>query len=141
MVKQYEYAVKQGYDKDFTTWKRENASAGATRLTIENKIDERKQLSKIAGQLHFAEGKDVSQFKDYLNSKAYRSVKINAPDDPIEAQIYQKEHLKNFYESLFVAHGAKSIKPVSFNAETGVASWSVTWPDGTTEVISRALND
>jgi hypothetical protein len=141
MVKQYEYAVKQGYDKDFTTWKRENASAGATRLTIENKIDERKQLSKIAGQLHFAEGKDTAQVKDYVNSKAFRSIMLDAPDDPVEAGIYKVEQIGKFYESLFTSYGAKSVDALSFDHKSNRASWRVTWQDGTTEVITRALNN
>ena len=137
VVRTYEYAKNQGFEGTIEDWVMKKAREGATRITLEGKIDEKKALAGIEGQLYFKSGKDQQDIKKYVDSRAFRMDMVNAPDalDEDKAKMYViHKRYTSTLESM-----AKSVEPVDIDWKAKTGTWKVTWNDGTEEVIKRAL--
>ena len=140
-VKDYEYAKSQGYTGSYEQWRTEIAKAGGTNISIDTKTEEMKAKNKLSGQLYFGSGKHLEDLQKAKNSDNFKNKYFQlSTTDPAAATKYAREFAGSFIEEGIIGRGGKikSVKWVDKNK--GIASWTVEWPSGDTETITHALD-
>jgi len=130
--KEYEAAVK---DPRFNKWLLEQKRAGATNISLGEKINERKAMSELEGQLYFNNPKwteDINERVQAFNkgpawrfSKEDRSL---ARSKVIVRAIEDK-----------IAAGNGTIKSVIIGKDNRTMIWTVQWPSGDIKIIKQTV--
>ena len=130
--KEYEAAVK---NPRFNKWLLEQKRAGATNISLGEKINERKAMSELEGQLYFNNPKwteDINERVQAFNkgpawrfSKEDRSL---ARSKVIVRAIEDK-----------IAAGNGTIKSVIIGKDNRTMIWTVQWPSGDIKIIKQTV--
>lgn len=115
---------------------KELAKSGATKISLGEKLSEKKALANLQGQLYFKDPDWVDDLSKHMSSKDVRSTTLFA-DDPITAKAEEKI---KFIESKISAGGG-SVQDVKFGDDGKTMIWTIKWPSGDTEVIKYAIRN
>jgi hypothetical protein len=131
--KDYEKAKSEGYDKGFTPWLLDMAKAGA--INLGTKVEEKKTLSELGGQLYFNDPKwteDVhKQTAAFDKDQAWV---IPEKDRPLARS---KVVVKTVEDK--IAAGSGAIQSVTMDKDGKTMVWTVKWPSGDTKTIKQAV--
>ena len=131
--KDYDRAVKDGYTGTFNEWMLEMRKAGATRITLGEKLEEKKAVSELQGQLYFQDPKWVDDVSKYISDKAVRS-RILTSDDPNAERREVGRYIDRKIEA-----GGGTIQSVKWSEDGRTAVWTVQWEDGTVGTVRYAF--
>lgn len=134
--KDYEEAVAGGYEGSFNEWLLQMRRAGATRISLGEKLTEKKAIGELKGQLYFKDPKSSSDLAKYISSEDVQN-KIFASDDP---DLARAEESVKFIEGKITAGGG-TIEDVKLSEDGKTMIWTVKWPSGDTETIERAIRN
>ena len=128
--KEYNQAVKEGYEGNFHEWLRDITALGGG-LSLEEKITEKEAFADIKSKKYFTDPKGVAADVDkYINTEDVQN-KLFALD-PAKRDRETVREKEKFIVSKITAAGGKI---VGSKVEGRTFVWSVKWPDGkTTEV-------
>lgn len=131
--KDYNAAVKDGYKGNFNSWLLEQAKAGA--INLGTKIEEKKAMSELAGQLYFNDPKWV----DDIGKKVSDFEKDQAWLIPEKDRPLAKSRLivKSIEDK--ITAGSGKIQSVVMDEDGKTMVWTVNWPSGDTKVIRQAV--
>jgi len=132
--KDYDEAVKSGYKGGFSTWMLDMAKAGA--INLGTKVEEKKTLSELGGQLYFNDPKwtaDLHKGIEEFKTKDLWNV-LDEKDRPLAIS---KERVK-FVEGK-IAAGSGAIQSVVMDKDGKTMVWTVKWPSGDTKTIRQAV--
>jgi hypothetical protein len=151
-IKDYEYAVKNGFKGNFFEWKTEIAKAGATRLSLGEKLDEVKEKSKLQGQDYFKSTKLAEDINKHLSSKevqdeTYQATmssqskdkKIAAQEGKLSAEKVKLRAKAKFIEDKIAAGGGESTAAWDKDGKSIV--WTIRWPSGDVEKFKYRIRD
>ena len=139
--KDHAAAVASGYKGDIYTWMLEMAKAGA--INLGGKIEEKKALSELEGQLYFNNpkwtediNKHISNFvtKDLWEARDANGKLIEEKDRPL---VIAKERVK--YIEGKIAAGSGAIQSVTMDKDGKTMVWTVKWPSGDVKTIKQAV--
>lgn len=133
-MKDYEGALKGGYKGSFDQWMLDMRKAGATRITLGEKVEEKKAMSELGGQLYFNNPKWTEDLGKHLSSEDVQNVLFRS-DNPKQERA--AETVK-FVEGKIVAGGG-TIQNVKWDTDGRTMVWTVKWPSGDTKVIKQAV--
>lgn len=129
----YELAEEdEGFKKFFFEQKR----AGAPRITIGEKLAERKALGELKGQLYFKDPDWTDDLSRYMSSEDVQN-KIFQAEDP---GMVRAEESVRFIESKISAGGG-NIEDVKLSEDGRTITWTVKWPSGDVETIRHGVRD
>lgn len=138
--KDYEYAVSQGYEGTFQQWLTDIAKAGATKISLGEQVEKKKALGSVEGQLHFTTGeftKDVEKFK---SSEYYKDLQFRASTGDTEAQEQAINAVGNYINNQIEAKGG-TIQKVEWSEDGNTAIWTVQWPGGDVTKVRHRVRD
>lgn len=132
-------------DPDFGEWLiGKYKPSGATRITLGEKIEEKKKMSELSGQLYFNDPKWTTELDKYMASPDVWDKLANVPGKSgspeykaglVKARAKEKA---KFIEDKITAGGGKVVD-AKVDGKTGI--WTVQWPDGSTKEIKYAIYD
>lgn len=132
-----EQFIRSALDKpEIMKGAKELARSGATRISIGEKLAEKKAFADIQGQLYFKDPDWVGDLSKHMSSKAVRSATVLS-DDPGTTKA--KEQVK-FIESKISAGGG-AIQDVKFAEDGKTMIWTIKWPSGDIEEVKHAIRD
>ena len=116
---------------------KELARSGATRISLGEKLEEKKALGELKGQLYFKDPKWVDDLGKYISSEDVQN-KIFQSDKPGLTRAMESV---NFVESKILASGGTN-QEVKFadDAQTTMI-WTVRWPSGDVEYIRSKIRE
>ena len=120
-------------DPELMSAAKELAKSGATRISIGEKMAEKKETIKLSGQEFFGGGKHIAGLQKHLSSEDIQN-KVFMSETP--SQIRSEETAK-YIESEIVGRRGKIIDR---RIENNMMIWTVKWPSGDTEEIKHAVN-
>ena len=120
--KDYDEAVAGGYKGSFNTWMLDMAKAGA--INLGTKVEEKKTMSELEGQLYFNSPKWPDDLGKYLSSEDVQNV-IFQSNTPKQARA---EETVKYIEGKITAGGGQITATKIEKDGTGV--WTVKWPSG-----------
>lgn len=123
-------------DPKLMTAAQELAKSGATRITLGEKVEQKKAFGALEGQLYFKDPKWIDDLSKHMSSKGVRSATLFA-DDPDLAKAEEKVR---FIESKISAGGG-TIQEVKLAEDGKTMIWTVKWPSGDVETIRYAVRD
>lgn len=131
--KDYQAAVKGGYKGDFNGWLLDQAKAGA--INLGTKVEEKKAMSELAGQLYFNDPKwteDINkQTADFDKNQAWL---VPEKDRPLAKS---KVIVKTIEDKISAGSGA--IQNVTMDKDGKTMVWTVKWPSGDVKTIKHAV--
>ena len=110
------------------------AAAGATRISLEGKLEEKKAMAGIEAQNYFTSGKFVEDVGKHLNSKDVQSTLFQS-DNPSKAK--SKEAIKHIEGK--IVGGGGSIDSVSWDKDGKTMVWKVRWPSGDVKEVKYGV--
>lgn len=118
---------------------REKAS-GATRISLGEKMAEKKAISEMQGEDYFRDPKWVDDITDHLSSRAVKS-KVNQAiaEGKDSSPIVAEEKVR--YIEAKVKAGGGTIEDVKWDEDGKTIVWTVRWPSGSIERIRHAVRD
>ena len=133
-MKDYEEAVASGYPKGkFNQWMLEMAKAGA--INLGGKLEEKKALSELEGQLYFNNPKwteDINkQTAEFDKNQAWL---VPEKDRPLAKS---KVIVKTIEDK--IAAGSGAIQSVTIDKDGKTMVWTVKWPSGDVKTIKQAV--
>lgn len=120
--KDYDEAVKSGYKGLFHQWLMDMAKAGAINLSLGEKLEEKKAVSKISGQLYFNDPKWTTDLGRHLSSEDVQNTILRSK----EPGLTRAEESIKFIEGKIRAGGGEIIDAKL--GKDGVGVWTVKWP-------------
>ena len=139
--KDYDEAVAGGYKGSFNNWMLEMAKAGA--INLGGKLEEKKAMSELEGQLYFSNpkwtedlNKQISNFvtKDLWEARDANGKLIEEKDRPL---VIAKERVK--YIEGKIDAGSGIIQSVTMDKDGKTMIWTVKWPSGDVKTIKQAV--
>ena len=131
--KDFDEAVKSGYKGKFSNWMLEMAKAGA--INLGTKVEEKKAMSELEGQLYFNNpkwSKDVDdQVATFNKDQAWL---VPEKDRPLARS---KVVVKSIEDKITAGSGA--IQSVVMDKDNKTMIWTVKWPSGDVKIIKRAI--
>lgn len=131
--KDYAGAVAGGYKGDFHNWMLEMAKAGA--INLGGKLEEKKALSELEGQLYFNNPKwteDINkQTAEFDKNQAWL---VPEKDRPLAKS---KVIVKTIEDK--IAAGSGAIQSVTMDKDGKTMVWTVKWPSGDVKTIKQAV--
>ena len=116
---------------------KELAKAGATRISLGQKLEEKLAFSEIEGQLRFRGTKWKKELDKYLESM--RTVLFMAsPEGGRGAKEARSKGAVDWIEKE-ITSGSKPGKIIASRIENGMAIWTVQWPSGDKEEIKYPI--
>ena len=138
--KDYKVAVEGGYSGSFNKWLVEMKKAGSTNISIGTKLEEKKAMSELAGQLYFNEPKWTTELDKHMEKADFANMPGKAGSSEYLANVSKakaKEKI-NFIEGKIIGGGG-TIVGIKKVGKIGV--WTVKWPSGDTKEIKYALDE
>lgn len=135
-IKDYEYAKDQGYKGSLYDWKTQIAKFGATRINMSEKVETKKRLGEIKGQLRFDSGDFSGDIEKHMSSKDVTQ-RIFLSDTENES-LAKSEEKANFISSQLIGNGAEIIDE---KLKDKIGTWQVKWPNGEVKSYSYVLYD
>ena len=117
-------------------WLEKMATAGAVKVSLDTKLEEKKAMGGLAGQLYFKDPKWTTELDKHINTfkeDDLWTVK-NEKDRPLAIA---KEKV-SFIEGKITAGGG-AIQTVNLEKDGKTMVWTVKWPSGDTETIKQAV--
>lgn len=148
-LKNYDKAVSQGYTGTFREYQLEMKRAGATRISLGEKLEEKKEMGKLQGQLYFTNPDWTKDLDKHMKDFDFSTVTSGLPKDaPKEerTKAYNANLAKEttnakirFIESK-IAGGGGAIQSAQWaDSEKKTIKWTVKWPSGDTETITYGV--
>ena len=132
-VKDYEYAKSQGYTGSYEQWRTEIAKAGGTNINIGEKIGLKVEESKIVPRTMMNSGKLMEDIRKDEGSEAYQRTYFRLKaDDPVAAKSFRVENRASRIQSM-IDQGRGKQFDVKYNESTGIITFKVKWPNGDVE--------
>lgn len=131
--KDFDAAVKSGYKGDFNTWMLDMAKAGA--INLGGKLEEKKAMSELSGQLYFNDPKWINDLEK--TTEKYVSDNLWNVKDPATKTLETAKYKAKQIESQILAGGGTSNAAWAADGKTMV--WTVKWPSGDTKEIKVKL--
>jgi len=132
LYKEYKEAVK---DPRFNKWLLKQKRAGATKISLGEKINERKAMSELEGQLYFNNPKwteDIDkQVQAFDKGPAWR---FSKEDRPLARS---KVIVKSIEDKIAAGNG--TIKAVIMDKDNRTMIWTVQWPSGDIKTIKQTV--
>jgi hypothetical protein len=133
-IKDYEYAVRQGYKGSYQDWRTEIAKAGGTNISIGEKVETARALGEVKNKAWFTSPEGMMADLDKL---------INTEDVQNQLIRYKGEKRaeavsrirENYIDSRITGFGGE-ILDKRLDGTTFV--WKVKWPDGTISEVRDA---
>lgn len=136
--KDYEYDVKAGYKGNFHKWMLERQQSGATRISLGEKVAEKKAMGDLSGQLYFKDPKWTNDIDKHMNSADVQNTIFQA--DPKDVPKLKAVEKVKFIEAKVIAGGG-SIESVKMDKDGKTMIWTVKWPSGDKETIKHGVRD
>jgi hypothetical protein len=141
-IKDYEFAVKGGYKGSYPEWRMELAKMGGTHINIGEKVEEKKAMNKLEGQLYFGKGEHVKELAARKKSEDYQNTMFRLKmQDPVKADSFESEDTVKFIEDRITSMGGKLVENTVFDEDGKTMVWTVKWPSGDTEKIRYKIKD
>jgi hypothetical protein len=141
-IKDYEFAVKGGYKGSYPEWRMELAKMGGTHINIGEKVEEKKAMNKLEGQLYFGKGEHVKELAARKKSEDYQNTMFRLKmQDPVKADSFESEDTVKFIEDRITSMGGKRVENTVFDEDGKTMVWTVKWPSGDTEKIRYKIKD
>jgi hypothetical protein len=150
-LKEYEFAVKQGYKGSLFDWKTEIAKSGATRISLGEKIAEMKEKGKVAPQVDAMSPTGLSKrVNDFIDSKEGRLAidrltkwsdkkgKEGEAENAINLSKARAKAIIDRYDGEIVGMGGSILSKVLDNDKRTVV-WKVRWPSGDVSEVRRDI--
>jgi hypothetical protein len=132
-IKNFEKAKKDGYQGNFNTWLTTQNQAKA--INLGTKIEEKKALSELAGQLYFNDPKWTDDIhKQVLDFDKNQSWLIPEKDRPLA----KSKVIVKSIEDKIVAGGG-NIQKVVMDKDGKTMVWTVKWPSNDIKTIKQAV--
>lgn len=112
------------------------AKSGATRITLGEKLAEKKAFAELGGQLYFKDPDWIGDLSKHMESKSVRS-SVLFSETPGIAKSQEKV---KFIESKITAGGG-TVQEVKFAEDGKIMIWTIRWPSGDIEEIKHAVRD
>ena len=137
----YRMARNDGYSGTFMEFLREKGEWGKTTINIGEKLDEKKAMNKLEGQLYFGKGDHIKELAVRKKSEDYQNTMFRLKmQDPEKAAAFESEDTVKFIEGRITGMGGK-INKVAWDKDGKTMVWTVRWPSGDTEVIRHGIRD
>ena len=120
---------------------KELAKAGATKITIGEKVAESKAMAGVKNQLYFSGPKWLDDVDKYINSEdVQRRMFTKAEESGEDVDLVRAREIVKYIENKITAgtHGGK-IQDVRLSDDGRVMIWTVKWPSGDVEEIKYAI--
>ncbi len=136
-MKDYKRATSGGYEGTFNDWLLEMRKAGAIRVSIGEKVAEKKAKAEIENQLYFKSVDWIDDIQKNFNSiETQNKILMGMEDDPnIGTKI-----LINDIESR-ITSGTSGGEIIDVKLSGRIMTWTVKWPSGDVEEIRYAVRD
>ena len=132
-VKDYEYAVSQGYKGSYQDWRTELAKAGGTNINIGEKIGLKVEESKIIPRTAMNSGKLMEDIRRDESSEAFQNKLFRLQTtDPTAAKSFKVENRAARIQSI-IDQGRGKQFDVKYDESTGIITFKVKWPNGDVE--------
>lgn len=123
-------------DPKLMTAAQELAKSGATRITLGEKLAEKKAFAELGGQLYFKDPDWVGDLSKHMSSKGVRS-SVLFSETP---EIAKSQEKIKFIEAKISAGGG-TVQEVKFADDGKTMIWTIKWPSGDIEEIKYAVRD
>jgi len=119
---------------------KEVAAAGATRITLGEKLKEVKERAGLKGQLWFKDPKWTSDLEKHISSEDVQNELFATGFEPGSAEYIgaKARHKIKFIEDKITAGGGEIVN-VKWAADGKTMVWTVKWPSGDTETVKYAV--
>ena len=135
----YDEAVAGGYTGSFHEWLLELRKAGATRISLGEKLEEKKAFGELKGQLYFKDPKWSTDLSRHMSSEDVQEKIFEASaTSPEAANLVRAQESVRFIESN-IAGGGGSIEDVKLSEDGKTMIWTVKWPSGDVETIKHGI--
>ena len=115
---------------------KELAKSGATRITLGDKLEEKKAFAELGGQLYFKDPDWIGDLSKHMDSKNVRSSVLFSKDP----EISKSQEKVKFIEDKITAGGG-TVQEVKFADDGKTMIWTIIWPSGDIEDIKYAVRD
>ena len=130
--KEYEAAVK---DPRFNKWLLEQKKAGATNISLGEKISEKKAMSELEGQIYFNNPKRTEDINKLVQAFDKGSAwRISKEDRPLARA---KVIVMGIEDKIAAGNG--TIKEVIMDKDNRTMIWTVQWPSGDIKKIKQTI--
>lgn len=138
-VKDYEYAVQQGYKGSYQDWRTELAKAGGTNVNI-NPVDRAAEMAEQEPMRFMDSGHLSKEIDKALTSKEFQNEVAMAGglSDPKIARDLRMNKKKEMIQDAVRAGGGRAFD-TKFDPETGEVTFKVQWPNGKVKEYSYGL--
>lgn len=113
-------------------------SAGATRISVGEKVETAAQLEELKGEKYFSSPKGLSaDIEGLINTKAFSDqMFLLAQDDPAAANDYYNSTVFEYIENKITSKGGEI---VDYTQKGNTVIWTVKWPSGRTSEVRHAF--
>lgn len=124
-------------DEDFKTFAFAYKKAGATKISLGEKLEEVTARAGLKGQLYFKDPKWIDDVSKHVNSEDVQN-KLFQLEPADRAKAANREKI-SYIESKITAGGGKVID-VKVDRDTREITWTVKWKSGATETIKYGVS-
>lgn len=117
---------------------KELREAGATRISLGEKLAEKKAISELEGQLYFKDPDWIDDLNKHLSSEAVLDKLFTL--EPEDRNLAKAEETIKFIENKIKAGGG-TIQDVKWAEDGTTMIWTVKWPSGDVETIRYGVRD
>lgn len=133
--KDYDAAVEGGYTGSFNEWMLRMRRAGATRISLGERVAEKEAFEDVKAKKYFTSPKGLAQDVDkYVNTEEVQN-KLFALDESQRGRETINEK-RDFIKGKITGSGGQI---VDVEAEGRTVIWKVKWPDGKTTEVKYAF--
>lgn len=117
---------------------KELATAGATKISIGERVSEKLALGKLKGQLYFSDPKWTSDIEKHLGSEdMQRKIFMESQKEGGDPELMRAEETISFIERKISVGG--TIQDVKLSEDGRTMTWTVKWKSGDIEDISYVV--
>ena len=140
--KDYDEAVSGGYKGTFNTWMLDMAKAGA--INLGQKVEEKKAFSELTGQLYFNDPKWTTELDKYMNSEDVQNTLMRVPGKSGSTEYTAGVTKAKAAERVKfvegkISAGGGEIQDVKFDKDGKTMIWTVKWPSGDIKTIKQVV--
>jgi len=110
--------------------------AGASQINIGQKVEEKKAMADLGGQLYFKNPKWTDDLAKHMSSKGVRGRIMESTDEPRRRSIEKIRYI----EDKILAGGGELVD-VKLAEDNRTMIWTVEWPNGDKETIKHVIRD
>lgn len=134
-MKEFKKVKDEGYKGDFNTWLIAQKKAGATNISLETKLAEKKAMSELSGQLYFNDPKWTEDIHKQV-AEFDKGLAWNLPEK--DRPLARSKTIVKAIEDKIVGGGG-TIQGVAMDKDNKTMIWTVKWPSGDTKTIKQAV--